>query len=194
MESIRGWRVVYVWDILQTAGETPPRFRRGARPKLLDGDAPEGIWDVLVGLANAAGFEVVRDRKCGENGYRDFLNKQIAVRPDVGQAQAVKTLIHELGHALMHGDDMARSREIQEVEVESAAFIVLDALGLSSDSYSFPYVARWSNGETDLIKQSAERSISCARHILASLKLKDSDVASRSQLRVHSEETDRRRK
>jgi hypothetical protein len=32
--------------------------------------------------------------------------------------------------------------EIAEVEVESVAFIVLDALGLTSDDYSFHYVTR----------------------------------------------------
>lgn len=50
------------------------------------------------------------------------------------------------------------------------AFVVLDALGMSSDSYSFPYVARWSQGNIDLLKQSAERSTSCARQILVGLE------------------------
>lgn len=91
------------------------------------------------------------------------------MRPDVSPAQAVKTLVHELGHALLHEDEVGRSREIQEVEVESLAFVVLDALGLQSDDYSFPYVARWANGDVDLVKQSAERVVSCARTILAGL-------------------------
>lgn len=51
------------------------------------------------------------------------------MRPDVAPAQAVKTLVHELGHALLHGDEVTRSREIREVEVESVAYIVCDALG-----------------------------------------------------------------
>lgn len=48
-----------------------------------------------------AGFDVIRDRKGSANGYCDFLKKQIAVRPGVAGAQAVKTLIHELAHALL---------------------------------------------------------------------------------------------
>jgi Zn-dependent peptidase ImmA (M78 family) len=55
--------------------------------------------------------------------------KEIAVRSDVSPAQAVKTLIHELGHALLHAEGPMVSREVAEVEVESAAFIVCDALG-----------------------------------------------------------------
>jgi len=56
----------------------------------------------------------------------------------------VKTLIHELGHAL-HADEAVRSRELAEVEVESVAYIVCDALGLGTSGYSFAYVACWSD-------------------------------------------------
>lgn len=59
---------------------------------------------------------------------------------------------------MLHGDEVARPREIQEVEVESVAFIVLDALGLASDDYSFPYVARWSDGELERIKETGRES------------------------------------
>lgn len=56
----------------------------------------------------------------------------------------MKTLIHELGHAL-HADEAVRSRELAEVEVESVAYIVCDALGLGTSGYSFAYVACWSD-------------------------------------------------
>lgn len=59
---IRGFRVVHVFDISQTGGE-PLDDLDAARPKLLDGAAPQGIWDSLVAQANEAGFEVLRDRK-----------------------------------------------------------------------------------------------------------------------------------
>lgn len=52
--------------------------------------------------------------------------------------------------------------------MESTAFVVLDALGLRSDDYSFPYVALWSGGDADRIKDSAERVIRCAKRILDS--------------------------
>ena len=120
--------------------------------------------------AHAAGFEVIRDRRHGENGYCDFSHKQIAVRPDVAPAQAVKTLVHELAHAFLHGDDVVRSREIQEVEVESVAYIVCDALGLDTGDYSFAYVARWSDGFVELTKDTAERVIGCAKGILGAWK------------------------
>jgi len=167
-QQLRGFRIVHVFDVSQTDGD-PIEDLDAVRPKLLDGEAPGSIWDALVTQADAAGFEVVRDQKRNENGYCDFVGKKIAVRPDVAPAQAVKTLVHELGHALLHSEE-ASSREIAEVEVESTAFVVLDALGLSSDDYSFPYVARWSNGNVDLVKASAERAATCANHILEGLE------------------------
>ena len=92
------------------------------------------------------------------------------MRPDVTSAQAVKTLIHELGHALLHGDELPRSKEIAEVEVESVAYIVCDAIGLDSGDYSFAYVARWAEGDCGLLKSTAQRVTECAAKVLVSLE------------------------
>jgi antirestriction protein ArdC len=168
VQQIRGFRVVHVFDISQTEGEELPDLDV-VRPKLLDADAPDGVWDALAAQADSAGFEVIRNRRGSENGYCDFSQKQIAVRPDVAPAQAVKTLIHELGHALLHSDEVRRSKEVAEVEVESVAYIVCDAIGLDSGEYSFAYVARWAEGSTDLLKETGERVIACAKEILVRL-------------------------
>ncbi len=167
-QQIRGFRVVHVFDISQTEGEELPDLD-AVRPKRIDADAPEGIWDALVDQARIVGFEVTRNRRGGENGYCDFSSREIAVRPDVSSAQALKTLVHELGHALLHSDEPLQSKEVAEVEVESVAFIVCDAIGLDSGEYSFAYVAGWSDGSTELLKDSAERAIGCAKQILDSL-------------------------
>ena len=151
---------------------------------MLDADAPEGIWDALVAKAGAAGFEVIRNRRGGENGYCDFSSKQIAVRPDVAPAQAVKTLIHELGHALLHSEELPRSKEVAEVEVESVAYIVCDAIGLDSGDYSFAYVARWSDGATELIKETAERVVRCAKHILDGLAYEEKHLVSQGRANI----------
>jgi len=169
VQQIRGFRVVHVFDISQTEGEDLPDLD-AVRPKLLDGDAPDGIWDALARHADTVGYEVIRHRRGTENGYCDFLNKQIAVRPDVSPAQALKTLIHELSHALLHGEGPVASREVAEVEVESVAYVVCDALGLETGEYSFPYVTRWAEGSIDLVKETAERAIGCAKQILGGLE------------------------
>ena len=45
-------------------------------------------------------------------------------------------------------------------------YIVCDALGLDTGDYSFAYVARWSDGFSELVKDTAERAVECARQIL----------------------------
>ena len=174
MKELRGFRIVHVFDISQTEGE-PIEDLDAVHPNLLDGQAPEGIWDALVTQANAAGFEVIRNQKGSENGYCDFLNKQIGVRPDVTEAQSVKTLVHELAHALLHGEERPSSREVAEVEVESVAYIVCNAIGLDTSDYSFAYVARWSDGDADLINTTAERTTTCALQIVQTLIGADGD-------------------
>ena len=169
LQQIRGFRVVHVFDIAQTEGEDLPELD-AVRPKLLDGAAPEGIWDALTNHATSIDYEVIRHQRGSENGYCDFLNKEIAVRPDVSPAQAVKTLIHELGHALLHGEGLVASREVAEVEVDSVAYVVCDALGFDAGDYSFPYVTRWAEGSEEVVKHTAERAIGCAKVILDRLE------------------------
>lgn len=66
---------------------------------------------------------------------------------------------------------MESFRELQEVEVESVAYVVCGALGLDTGDYSFAYVARWSGGVAALVSEAAERVIGCARHVLDHLSL-----------------------
>ena len=58
-----------------------------------------------------------------------------------------------------------------EVEAESVAYLVCATLGIDSDDYSFPYLARWSQGDIELIRATAARAISCARRIHTDLGL-----------------------
>ena len=96
--------------------------------KLLDGEAPAGLWDGLAEQVEALGFEVVRVSDAGQiggaDGLTDFRTRQVSVRTDVTEVNQVATLVHELAHALMHDpkDEEARQhRGIREVEAESVA-------------------------------------------------------------------------
>lgn len=51
-----------------------------------------------------------------------------------------------------------------------------DAIDVDTSDYSFAYVARWSEGSPDLIKETGERVISCAKQILAGLEEPQSQV------------------
>lgn len=168
VQEIRGFRIVHVFDISQTEGQPVPNIDQ-FRPKLIEGDVPDALWEALSSQAREMGFSVVRRRKYTENGYCDFELREIGVRPDVSPAQAIKTMIHEIGHALLHKDSRG-IREVQEIEVESVAFIVCDALGIDSADYSFPYIAVWAKGDCDLLMTTAERVTRCATQILSGLE------------------------
>jgi hypothetical protein len=59
--------------------------------------------------------------------------------------------------------------------------VVLEALGLSSGAYSFPYVARWSEGFNEIVKDTAERVIGCAKDILTSMEVEAVDYVAHDE-------------
>lgn len=69
------------------------------------------------------------------------------------------------------------NREVAEVEVESVAYVVCHAVGLETGEYSFPYVTRWAEGSVDIVKDTAERVVACARAILDRLAISVPDRA-----------------
>lgn len=86
--------------LVQTEGHhvTPP-----ARPALLEGDAPAGLWDTLAAQIHAAGCTLTRTPIPGRaNGVTNFATRSVTVADHLSAAQACKTLAHELAHTTMH--------------------------------------------------------------------------------------------
>ena len=87
---------VTVFDVRQTDGPPLPDPKIG-EAVLLTGQAPAGLWDRLQDLLGERGFHVHRGADLGgANGYTDFGQRLVMVRDDVDDAQAVKTLAHDL--------------------------------------------------------------------------------------------------
>ena len=172
---LRGFKVVHVFDIAQTDGADLP----DVTPTLLTGDAPTAAWDILAAHIRDAGFNLERGDCHGANGYTNHTTRTVRVRADVDDSQAVKTLAHELGHVLLHDstDRTGNDRARMEIEAESVAYLVCHQLGIATDDYSFAYLARWSNGDTNLIRATAERAITCARRIINNQKTDTARVA-----------------
>jgi hypothetical protein len=127
------------------------------------------MWDGLARQVKAAGFTLELGDCGGANGATRFDVRTVRVRDDVSDAQACKTLAHELAHVMLH-DGAIGCRGMVEVEAESVAFIVSAASGLSTDGYSVPYVGRWASGDVKVVRETAERVVSTARAILAALE------------------------
>lgn len=148
-----GAKPAYVWDVSQTAGDPIPQR---PSPVLLEGEAPEGLWEGLAGLVEAEGFAVRRVEHAGmihgANGLTDYTSRTVAVRTDMDAAAQVKTLAHELAHVKLHGPnnpDATGHRGIGEVEAESVALMIGAAHGMDTSSYTIPYVSGWAGTVKD---------------------------------------------
>lgn len=174
--EIAGVKVVHVWD----ASQVDPSPRIPPEPQLLVGEAPFGLWDSLASLVQREGFVVTRGDCGGPNGFTNFADREIRVRDDLDDAQAVKTLAHELGHVFTidaaDPEGYLAHRELREVEAESIAYMVTSAHGLDSSQYTFSYVAGWASRATggvgieEIIKSTGERVMAAADRILSHTK------------------------
>jgi antirestriction protein ArdC len=165
--SPRAFRTAHVFDVVQTDGDDLPTVS-----DRLSGDDPDEVYSQLVAVAHSLGFTVEEDYlDRGVNGDCNHSTKAIRVEVRNEPAQQVKTLAHELSHAILHGDDFKGTREIGELEAESVAYIVCQNVGLDSSAYSFGYVASWIGGGPQAIKTitaSGQRIARAARQILES--------------------------
>jgi len=91
-QQVRGFRVVHVFDLLSTDGAPLP----DVAPTLLVGQAPAGLWDALAEQITAHGYTVHRGDTGRANGWTDPTSRAVRVSGAVDDAQAVKTLIHDL--------------------------------------------------------------------------------------------------
>jgi len=196
---VAGYRVTHVWDLSQTSGKALPEQ---ASMDLLRGQAPDGLWTDLAAIVAAQGFSLERGPCHGANGVTDFTARTVRVRDDVDDAQAVKTLAHELGHVLLHdfnaqaGTSAVDCRGVVEVEAESVAYLVTASHGLASDTYTFPYVTTWASrvpgtSPEDVVSGVGKRVTAAARQILAHTSL-DEPVQQMTQLAARAEQVSAR--
>lgn len=177
---IVGYRLVPVFDLSQTVGEELPE---APEPICLQGEYTyyEQCKTFLQKLTGYEIIETVRDD--GANGSCNFESKVIKIENNLSSQQKMKTLLHECGHALLHGSlfekdidqldsfekEIMNNRNLKEVEAESVSYIVSQFLGFDSSEFSFSYIARWS-GTTEYLKYSLERIRKAANNIINELE------------------------
>lgn len=176
------WQIVGVKPVnVFDASQVEPPVRIPPTPRLLTGQAPAGLWRSMSDLALIEGFVVTRGGCGGPNGFVNFATHEIRVRDDVDDAQAVKSLAHELGHVFTMGPageaTYLAQRELREVEAESVAYMVTAAHGFDSSQYTFDYVAGWAaraatetTSVEDIIVATGQRVIAAADRILSHTK------------------------
>jgi DNA primase len=172
---IAGFRVTHVWDVAQTSGQPLPEPPT-ATP--LQGDAPDGLWDSVAAELARRGFRVERGDTGLANGWTDPVDRVVRVADTLDGAHAVRTLVHELAHVVLHVEETPSPstgrhvpcRGVREVEAESVAFLVCTSQGMSPDGYTFPYVAGWAEevpgDNSDVVRATGTRVLTAARVIL----------------------------
>jgi len=137
---IYGFRPVAVFDIAQTEGDALPEVCRN-----LEGEDPASWFAALRARAERLGYAVEPAELPGRmNGDCTYGLRRIRIESRNDPAQRVKTLAHELAHAVLH--ETVADSALAELEAESTAFLVCRSLGLDSGEYSFGYVAGWAGG------------------------------------------------
>jgi hypothetical protein len=122
----------------------------------LTGDSHAHLLEPLGRLATQLGYLVaVEDIPGAAGGWCDSHAKRIVV--DSGQAVngQVRTLVHELVHAL-GVTYQTHSRPQAEVIVDTATLIILSGVGLDTSGETIPYVAGW--GETGALEAVTEHA------------------------------------
>lgn len=142
-DRIVGFRTVTVFDISQTEGDELPTVP----VPVLTGDAGAELYRALASVACKEGIHLIDDAAIdrGAAGYWHPANREIHIDATLSQTQRVKTLAHELGHALCNHGGKGDTSSAAEAETiaESIAFIVCDSWGIDTSERSFPYVARF---------------------------------------------------
>ena len=168
-QVLTGFRTVPVFDISQTEGEELPSLCE----KLTD--RVDGFLQLLNKLETLSPVAVTyEDISGGASGYFSPMEEKIVVKHDLPELQKVKTLTHEISHAILHcidGEEEKTDRNTKEVEAEAVAYTVLQYLGLDSSDYSFGYIAGWA-GDKDVpqLKQSLDTIRRTANTIIEGLE------------------------
>jgi antirestriction protein ArdC len=171
------FRVAHVFDVSQTDGEelaAPPVTR-------LEGGDPSDWYTQLRDVAHGLEFTVEEDYlPDAVNGDCSHALRRIRIEVRNGQRHQVKTLAHELGHAILHANRAGLCREQAELEAESVAYIVCAGLGIDTSEYSFGYLAVWAGGGEQArraIAESAQRIQMAAHRVLDAVTPGDEKVA-----------------
>ena len=164
-----GFKTARVFDISQTDGDELPEL-----PECVlltaEGENINAYTKQLETFATARGNPVSYQAMPGTaKGFFVPASGQVVVKAGMPALQTLKTLVHEVAHALAHGKGCeAKTRDVMELEAEATAYLVCDALGLDTAAYSFPYLAGWAE-KPDTLLNAADRACRLADQLLEAL-------------------------
>ena len=151
------FKVVYVFDVSQTTGKELPNIHATA----LTTEANEKLFAAVLDLIKQNNLTYSNESRPqqDERIKGELSGSAIWVRPEEARSQQLKTSIHELGHFYTERV-FGIPRADAETIAESSSFVVAAHFGFDTGTYSFPYVAVWSQD-----KKVLERNLTAIRSV-----------------------------
>jgi hypothetical protein len=157
-----GFRAVYVFDISQTEGKELPTLTE------VQGDV-SGYRERLFEFVQSQGVELnYSERIAPAKGLSH--GGKITLLSGMQPAEEFSTLIHEIGHEMLHRGDRRTltTKKVRETEAEAVAFVVCKAVGLQTGTASADYIQLW-HGDANLLRESLEAVQQTAAVILGAI-------------------------
>lgn len=166
------YRMVTVFDISQTEGRPLPSL--GVSELYGAISQYEELADAITSVSPVA---ILYEAPTGTaKGCFNHVTEEIFIRPGMSQKQTVKTMLHEVSHAILHRRSESQPEKDQhtrEVEAESVAYVVCQHFGIDTSEYSFGYVAGWSRDkELDELKASLDTIRTCAAGLIDAIEVR----------------------
>ncbi|KFI89592.1 hypothetical protein BISA_2354 [Bifidobacterium saguini DSM 23967] len=176
----RAWfPIVSVFDISQTDPDDPEHDEyaetmRPFTPQDLEGEDTNGILPRATAWLESKGWTIGHEpMRGGMKGYTQAATRRIMLNEANSPRMNAKTILHEAAHAILatelgntdHTTDYQDHRGLAETEAESTAYVVANILGLDTSEYSISYVAGWSEGKPETLRESAEHVLNASRII-----------------------------
>jgi antirestriction protein ArdC len=160
--QLNGFRAVYVFDISQTEGKDLPALTE------VQGDV-SGYRERLVKFVEAQSIELRYSDKIGPAKGLSHGGK-ITLLSGMQPTEEFSTLVHEIGHEMLHRGERRTltTKSVRETEAEAVAFVVCQAIGLEMGSSASDYIQIW-NGDANLLRESLEAVQQTAAVILGGI-------------------------
>jgi N-terminal domain of anti-restriction factor ArdC len=157
-----GFRGVYVFDVTQTEGKELPTLTE------VQGDV-SGYRERLFEFVQSQGVELnYSERIAPAKGLSH--GGKITLLSGMQPAEEFSTLVHEIGHEMLHRGDRRTltTKKVRETEAEAVAFVVCKAVGLQTGTASADYIQLW-HGDANLLRESLEAVQQTAAVILGAI-------------------------
>jgi len=171
--TIRGFKIVHVFDVSQTEGDELPELAS------INGD-PGHLLNGLERLIQANGIALKYETL--EHGVKGVSRKgEIAIAEGLPPAECFAVLAHELGHEWMHDVEQRKAlpKTVRETEAEAVAYVVCRSFGLDCSTRSSDYIQMYCGDEATLMA-SLERIQKTATRMIEALSQANADVAEES--------------